>query len=152
MILVTVGTERYPFNRLMRWIDVLLKYGFLNEDQEEVIVQYGSCTILPAGVKVYSLLPETKFHELLDKARLIIAHCGEGTINLLEETTAPYILVPRSHRLGEHIDNHQIELANALAQSGSAIAWSPGDLVRFITNPERIVSSTVPEAAVKSLC
>ena len=28
MILVTVGTEKYPFNRLMEWIDNLIIQGF----------------------------------------------------------------------------------------------------------------------------
>lgn len=132
MILVTVGTEKYPFNRLMVWIDLLAKYGFLNPEQEEIIVQYGTCTILPTGVKVYQLLPEAEFARLLKKARLIIAHCGEGTVDLLTELEKPFILAPRQHRFGEHVDDHQVELADALKPLGFAVAYSPGDLARFL--------------------
>jgi UDP-N-acetylglucosamine transferase subunit ALG13 len=152
MILITVGTEQFPFNRLMQWIDALVNQGFLQEGQEEIIVQYGSCTVLPAGVKVYPLMPEAKFRNLLYEARLVIGHCGEGTINLLEAISTPYILVPRSHQYGEHIDNHQIELALALEKTGVPIAWSPGDLVRFMVAPVRSTLSTVPASSINNLC
>jgi UDP-N-acetylglucosamine transferase subunit ALG13 len=152
MILITVGTEQFPFNRLMQWVDALVNQGFLRDEQEEIIVQYGSCTILPAGAKVYPLLPEAKFRSLLYKARLVIGHCGEGTINLLEDIATPYILVPRSHQYGEHVDNHQIELALALERTGVPIAWSPGDLVRFIVSPARSTLSNVPASSINNLC
>lgn len=151
MILVTVGTEKFPFDRLMQWIDVLIQQRFLLEE-EEIIVQYGTCKFLPPGVKVYSLLPEIKFRKLIESARLIVSHCGEGTINLLEETSTPYILVPRSSKFKEHIDDHQIELALALSQSGVPIAWSPGDLVRFLAKPQYLSCLVVPESDAISLC
>ena len=52
MILVTVGTEQYPFNALMDWVDLLIKEGIINE---EVTIQYGSSTTLPDDVKVGSV-------------------------------------------------------------------------------------------------
>lgn len=136
MILVTVGTEKFPFNRLMHWIQVLISRGFI---QEEVVLQYGSCTVLPAGVKAYSLLTEVQFHELVQQARLVISHCGEGTLLLLDANSKPYILVPRKRCLKEHVDDHQIELAIALAETGIPIAWSPGDLVRFLALPQKFL-------------
>jgi UDP-N-acetylglucosamine transferase subunit ALG13 len=151
MILVTVGTEKFPFNRLMEWLETLIERGFLNLDQEEVIVQFGSSTVFPSGVRVYQLLPEAKFHELIRKSRLIIAHCGEGTLNVLETTPKPYLLVPRSQRFGEHVDDHQVEMAIALAGVGVPVAWSPADLVDFIATPRR-APLTVPLAAVVDLC
>lgn len=152
MILVTVGTEKYPFNRLMQWINVLQEQGFLSEGQEEIIVQYGSCSILPAGVRVYDLVPEAKFQTLLQQARLIISHCGEGSLTVLDQLNVPYILVPRSSQFGEHVDEHQVELANALADMGVAIAWSPGDLVRFLAAPYRVPLSMLPAAYLPGLC
>jgi len=146
MILVTVGTEQFPFNRLMSWIQVLIKQGFI---QEEVIVQYGSCTKWPSGVKAYSLLAQEQFQKLVEEARLVIGHCGEGTVILLAATAKPYILVPRSQYFSEHVDDHQIELATALAQLEVPIAWSPGDLVRFLASPQRI---PLPTVSIASLC
>jgi UDP-N-acetylglucosamine transferase subunit ALG13 len=148
MILVTVGTERYPFNRLMDWVDLLLQYHLL---QDEVIVQYGSCTTLPTGVKVYQQLKSEQFTELVEQASFVISHCGEGSFLLLEEMAKPYVLVPRSHRLREHVDDHQIELAIALAQAGASIAWSAADIVRRLYSPQPNLSarSTV---ATEALC
>jgi len=143
MILVTVGTEQFPFNRLMSWIRVLIDRGFI---QEEIVVQYGSCTDLPSGVRSYSLLAQDRFQELIQQARLIVGHCGEGTVILLGATSTPYILVPRSQRFGEHVDDHQVELAVALAQLGVPIAWSPGDLVRFLALPRSCPPVTVSAA------
>jgi UDP-N-acetylglucosamine transferase subunit ALG13 len=152
MIFLTVGTEKYPFNRLMIWIDLLINHGFLDVEQEEIIVQYGSSTILPMGVKVYQLLPEGEFSRLLQKARLIIAHCGEGTIDLLTELEKPFILVPRQHRFGEHLDDHQMELADVLNQLGFPIAYSPGDLTRFLFSDQYPSMIHVGEILSKNLC
>jgi UDP-N-acetylglucosamine transferase subunit ALG13 len=43
-----------------------------------------------------------------------------------------FILVPRQHCLGEHLDDHQMELAEALSLLGFSIAHSPGDIARFL--------------------
>jgi UDP-N-acetylglucosamine transferase subunit ALG13 len=149
MIFVTVGTEQYPFNRLMDWIETLLIHGFI---QEEVIVQYGSCTSLPQGVLVYQSLKSDRFAELIDRARLVISHCGEGSILLLEEMGKPYILVPRSHRFKEHVDDHQVELATALSLAGATVAWSPGDLTRFLKSPHSASLSSLSTTAAVALC
>jgi UDP-N-acetylglucosamine transferase subunit ALG13 len=74
MILITVGTEQFPFNRLMTWSQVLIKQGFITE---EIVVQYGSCTGWPTGVRAYSLLAQEQFQELIQQSRLIIGHCGK---------------------------------------------------------------------------
>lgn len=152
MILVTVGTEQFPFDRLMHWINALIRQGFLQVDQEDIVIQYGTCNFLPNEVKAYSLLAEDQFRTLISQARLIIGHCGEGTINILEETSKPYILVPRSYRFQEHVDDHQVELAEVLQQIGIPIAWSPGDLVRFLVSPRHVPYSVASESKLASLC
>lgn len=149
MILVTVGTEQYAFNRLMDWISILMDYQLI---QEDVIVQYGTCTKLPPGVTVYKTLKGDKFADLIDQARIVISHCGEGSILQLEETNKPYILVPRSSRFREHVDDHQVELAIALAQIGAAVAWSPGDLVRFLSSAQRQNIPLLSTSSVNVLC
>ena len=144
MILITVGTEKFPFNRLMQWVDQLIQTQFINPDQEEVVIQYGSCTIVPQQGQSHQILPAVDFKTLLDKARLIISHCGEGSFDMLAQTDKPFILVPRSHQFGEHVDDHQVELAKALQKKGVNVAHCPGDLVRFVANPMTVNVSAVP--------
>ncbi len=148
MIFVTVGTEQYPFDRLMTWITVLLQNELI---QDEVIVQYGSCTQVPVGVSAYKMLETDEFVDIMHQARLVISHCGEGTVLTLEKFGMPYVLVPRSRKLKEHVDNHQVEMAIALAKSGAPIAWSPGDLVRFLSDPQP-TSLQIPSTTAKTLC
>lgn len=129
MIFVSVGTEQYPFNALLDWIDLLIRYGII---EEEVFIQYGSSTKLPDGVTVSKLLPERQFVEVIKRANAVIAHCGEGTALLLEDLDKPYILVPRTQRFHEHVDDHQLEMAEDLENQGVSIARSPADLVKFL--------------------
>jgi anti-anti-sigma factor len=135
MILVTVGTEQYPFNSLMSWIDLLIREKLIDQE-EEVVVQYGASRNLPDQVRIVKRLPESEFKALLEQARVVISHCGEGSVMLLESLDKPYILVPRIQRFGEHVDNHQIDLAIAMEKQGIPIARSPGDLVRFLADPK----------------
>ncbi|MEE3718041.1 sugar transferase [Tumidithrix elongata RA019] len=129
MLFVTVGTEQYQFDALMKWIELLRKYQLITE---EVVIQYGSSTFFPNGARVYQVLPEQEFQKLIDCANLIVGHCGEGTAQLLEGLDKPYVLVPRSHRFREHVDDHQMEMADAFEQRGIAIARSPADLAKFV--------------------
>jgi UDP-N-acetylglucosamine transferase subunit ALG13 len=150
MILVTVGTEKFPFNRLMRWLELLIQQGLLED--EEVVVQYGTCTELPGGARVYRLLKEHDFQDLVRRARLVIAHCGEGTVLLLDGMETPFLLVPRSQRYQEHVDDHQVELAQALAPMGVPIGWGLGDLVRFLAHPTRVSIGDLSAAAAEAVC
>lgn len=150
MILVTVGTEKFPFNRLMRWLDVLQERGIFAG--EELVVQYGTCTELPAGARVYRLLREQDFQHLVRQARLVIAHCGEGTVLLLDGMDTPFLLVPRSQRFQEHVDDHQVELAQALGGMGVPIAWGPADLVRFMLAPRQVSIGDLSGTAAAAVC
>jgi len=136
MILITVGTEKFPFNRLIKWVNQLITQNLIQPTLEEVIIQYGSCTILPEQVDSYKLLPASKFVSLVEQADVIIAHCGEGTIDLLTGLNKPFILVPRSGKHLEHVDDHQIELADQLRTQGVAIANSYSELASFLDSPQ----------------
>lgn len=135
MLLVTVGTEQYHFNALMKWVDLLIREGLIDPD-EEVIVQYGSSSKLPDKVRIFKRLPESEFKALLEQARVVISHCGEGSVMLLESLGKPYVLVPRTRRFGEHVDDHQLEMADAMEKQDISVARSPGDLVRFLAVPK----------------
>ena len=107
----------------------------MNPEFEEIVVQYGSCTVIPSKVKSFSLLPGQQFHDLVAKARLIIAHCGEGTIDLLAQIKKPFILVPRQYDIREHVDDRQKDLGDALKEKGINVASSIEDLEVFLNNP-----------------
>jgi UDP-N-acetylglucosamine transferase subunit ALG13 len=149
MILVTVGTEKFQFDRLIVWIEILLQENWI---QEKIVVQYGNCTYFPDGIEAHKLLPAVEFKELAMAANLVIGHCGEGTLLLAEKIKAPYILVPRMSELKEHVDNHQLELANKLVDTGVPIAFSVEALLEFVRNPVRVDFSVLSRSAIKQIC
>ena len=149
MILVTVGTEQFPFNRLMHWMETILECSVINED---VVIQSGSCTVVPQGATVHSILPENQFKDLVKSARVVISHCGEGSYLLLCQMQVPFILVPRSSAFGEHVDNHQLEMADALSTLGLPIATSPFELITHLARPISPDKLPNPSQKANNLC
>ncbi|MEM7715538.1 MAG: glycosyltransferase [Cyanobacteria bacterium P01_A01_bin.68] len=149
MILVTVGTEQFPFNRLMGWIEGLLECGAI---QEEVVVQAGSCTVTPENTTCHTVLPEVQFKELVRAARVVISHCGEGSYLLFSQLQVPFVLVPRSARFGEHVDDHQVELADALGDLGMPIARSPFELLSHLARPMPPSQCLKPSESANNFC
>jgi len=69
-------------------------------------------------------------------------------ISSLDATPKPYILAPCEQRFGEHVDDHQIELAVPISNR-DPIAWSPGDLVSFWPCPEQFLQ---PQLQLCAFC
>lgn len=149
MIFITVGTEKFPFDRLMTWFNAIHDIELLSE---EIIVQYGSCTILPAAARAYRIVRETELLSLMAQARVVVAHCGEGTLLQLDTLETPFILVPRSVDYQEHVDDHQVELARALVEIGVPIAWGPSDVIRFLADPFKPSIGNFSVAAAQAAC
>lgn len=149
MILVTVGNDRQPFERLMGWLDLLLGQGLI---REELVVELGACRVVPSGARIYRQLSDGERFRLAAQSRLVVAHCDEGSLQWLGTLEVPFILVPRSRRFGEHVDDHQVELASALEFFQVPIAWSPADLVRFIDQPRAAGLGDLAAATSRALC
>ena len=113
MIFVTVGTERFQFNRLMRAVDDVL--GSLSP--EPVFVQTGACTHIPACPNA-PLVPFKEFARKIHAARVVVAHAGVGTFVMCAQQGKVPIMMARKGRLGEHVDDHQQMLAERFARAG----------------------------------
>jgi beta-1,4-N-acetylglucosaminyltransferase len=112
MIFVTVGMHYQSFDRLIRRMDEIAA-----KIDEEVIMQIGSTSYEPKNAKNFRFLDaDEKIQELYKEARVVVSHCGAGTILSVSQFNKPLVLVPRLQEFGEHIDNQQLELAEALAE------------------------------------
>ena len=80
----------------------------------------------------------------IEKASLVIAHAGQGSTRMLANMKASFVLLPRLKRYGEHVDDHQMELAKELEKQEIPIAYSPKDLVCFLVNPVLAKFSLTP--------
>jgi UDP-N-acetylglucosamine transferase subunit ALG13 len=128
MILVTIGSEKFPFNRLMQWIDNLIDESVI-PTTEPVIVKYSSCLFIASQADYYSLLPENKLSKLITEARLIISDCSEENLNLLAKATQPLILIVDNY--DKDIDQNQV-VAEQLIQKGILTASTQADLAKFL--------------------
>jgi UDP-N-acetylglucosamine transferase subunit ALG13 len=133
MILFTTGHERFQFDYLMKLVTQVSK----EFPDEEIVVQYGNSKHVPVGAKIKTvkLLPPERFREIVCKARVVVSHCGEGKLLLLQELGIPFVLVPRTKRRKEHVDDHQLELAQAVAKAGLPVAFDASDLLTTLQNP-----------------
>ena len=116
MILVSVGTHTQPFDRLVRAAGEL---AFLVDEQ--VIVQCGASSFLPGDAHCVDFVDAAQMERWLSEARVVVSHAGAGIILGALHAGKPLVLVPRKASLGEHVDDHQFELAGALADRGRAV-------------------------------
>jgi beta-1,4-N-acetylglucosaminyltransferase len=116
MILVTVGMHNQPFDRLVRAAD-----GLASLLGERVIIQRGVATHLPQFAQYVDFVDETQIVAWLSESRVIVSHAGAGSILGVLRAGKPLVLAPRTVRFGEHGDDHQFELAEAMARREWAV-------------------------------
>jgi UDP-N-acetylglucosamine transferase subunit ALG13 len=115
-IFVSVGANPHPFDRLVKKIDDMVGSGELTE---EVVLQIGTTKYVPQHIKrVKVFWGPGEYEEILKKCSMIISHAGLGNAMLARDYRKPLILVPRLKEHGEHIDNHQVQIAKYLETSG----------------------------------
>ena len=123
MILVAVGTQ-FPFDRLVETVDQWAADG-----TRDVVAQIGPSSYVPANIQAHSFLPPKEFQALLERADLVIAHCGMGSILSALSHGKPIIVMPRSAAKGEHRNDHQCATAQRFSdQPGVTVAWDEADL------------------------
>ncbi|HTX90127.1 MAG TPA: glycosyltransferase [Anaerolineales bacterium] len=143
MILVTVGTHDQNFNRLTRAADEL---SGLTEEQ--VVVQGGFSDYRPLRAKHFQWASMQEMEEWIEQARIVVAQAGAGTIITVLKRHKPLVVCPRLAAFGEHYNDHQVQLATALAGQNRAIAvleLSGEALLRAVQLAEEL-----PETAVDS--
>ncbi|AFH59951.1 PssE/Cps14G family polysaccharide biosynthesis glycosyltransferase [Paenibacillus caseinilyticus] len=118
MILVSLGTQDFPFNRLLEKIDELIEKKVI---QEEVIAQTGYSSYVPRHFKYTKFTTFDEFEDLLDQCRILITHGGTGTIVGGLRKKKRIIAVPRLKKYAEHVDDHQTEIINLFSDKNFII-------------------------------
>lgn len=138
MIFVTVGTHEQPFDRLVECVDDLKKDGTITE---EVIIQTGYSTYEPRYCKWQKLFPYQEMLQLVDKARIVVTHGGPSSFIMPLQIGKTPIVIPRRHDFNEHVNNHQVSFAKAVADRiGTIIVIDDIDkLGETITNYDEII-------------
>lgn len=128
MILATVGTHGQPFPRFIE---------MLRELEDEIVLQHGH-NPRPEGFRradAFLAFDEILAH--MREARAVVTHAGVGSILCAREAGHVPIVVPRRAELGEHVDDHQAELAHTLEEMDHVIAiWSGERLAEAVARAE----------------
>jgi UDP-N-acetylglucosamine transferase subunit ALG13 len=125
MILVTVGTNEQPFDRLVRAAAEL-------DVGEPLFVQHGSSGVPHGHGTWVDFLSYEELSEQVACARAVVCHAGVGSIMLARRHGLCPFVVPRRLHLGEAVDDHQLSLARRLDAAG---------VVRLVEDEREIASA-----------
>jgi UDP-N-acetylglucosamine--N-acetylmuramyl-(pentapeptide) pyrophosphoryl-undecaprenol N-acetylglucosamine transferase len=114
-VLVTLGTIKpFRFDRLVdRLVEVL-------PADVSVTWQLGCTTRRDLPGEVHAELPATRMSELYATSDLVVSHAGVASALELGAGGVNTLLVPRRAAHGEHVDDHQTQIARLFAQAGLA--------------------------------
>ena len=107
-IFITLGSQKFQFNRLLKAIDELCEKGTV--DAEDVFAQIGYSDYIPKNFSYKKFLDRDEFSKEMGKADIVITHGGTGAIIGAVKKGKKVIAVPRLAKYGEHVDDHQLQL------------------------------------------
>lgn len=115
MIFVTLGSQKFQFNRLLIEIDRLVEEGKITE---EVFAQIGYSDYEPKNYKYKNFLDRDEFANIMGKCDKVITHGGTGAIIGAVKNEKKVIAVPRLSIFGEHVDDHQLQITKEFKDMG----------------------------------
>lgn len=120
---VSVGTqEGYPFDRLFESLVPLLK------NVDDVLWQTGDQDVSRFGIQGVGSVPHDEMNAAVSNADVVIMHAGTGSALTCMNAGKHAILVPRLKKYGEHVDDHQLQIARELALRGLATMRAASDI------------------------
>lgn len=124
MIFVAVGTQKFQLNRLLILIDNLIENKIITD---EVFAQIGNCDYIPKNYRYADFLDKSSFDEYISKCRLLITHSGVGTIISGINSKKPVIVFPRLKKYNEHVDDHQLQIAQSFTELNYVLMCGEND-------------------------
>lgn len=107
MIFVTVGSQKFQFNRLLKKIDELIEDKTITN---KVFAQTGYSDYKPKNYEYKDFLTQDEFNNKIEESDLVITHAGTGVIINAIKRGKKVIGVPRLAKYNEHVDDHQVQL------------------------------------------
>jgi UDP-N-acetylglucosamine--N-acetylmuramyl-(pentapeptide) pyrophosphoryl-undecaprenol N-acetylglucosamine transferase len=123
-VVVTLGSMRHPMTRLVKQLNKVLP------EDAEVVWQLGHTPPIEGmrAARIEEFTTHDELTGLMDEADVVIGHAGVGSsLQAMSVGKAP-ILVPRRIEHGEHVDEHQEQIAKRLGGLGLATPVDVEDL------------------------
>lgn len=107
MIFITLGSQKFQFNRLLKAVDDLCESRII---EEKIFAQTGYSDYIPKNYDYKHFLDREEFCSVTQQADIVITHGGTGAIISAVKKNKKVIAVPRLVEYGEHVDDHQLQL------------------------------------------
>lgn len=120
-VLVLVGTDHHPFDRMVAWVD-----AWAARSGARVLVQHGTSTP-PSHAQARPLLTRGELDDVLATRPVVVAHGGPGTIADARDAGVRPIVLPRRTALGEHVDDHQVRFTARMHDVGAIVVPTTED-------------------------
>ena len=124
MIFVTVGSQKFQFDRLLRAVDACVESKTI---EGEVFAQTGWCTYIPENYMHEAFLDRDSFAAEMARAEAVVTHGGTGAIVSALKAGKRVVAVPRLARYGEHVDDHQVQIVKQFSDAGLITACEDTD-------------------------
>jgi len=151
LVVVSVGTDHHPFDRLVLWADLWA----LDHPEDRVVVQYGTARP-PRWAEGHRVVEHDQLVRWFQSADAAVASCGPGAVMECRRAGRIPVVVARHRALGEAVDDHQLAFARHLAHQGLAVtAVDEPRLRSWLTTPPPLLdprarpTPTVPAGAVR---
>lgn len=115
MIFVTVGSQKFQFDRLVKAVDDMVATGVV---EGRVFAQTGACTYVPKHMGHEAFLDREAFRACMTACDVVVTHGGTGAIISAVKDGKKVIAVPRRADFGEHVDDHQAEIVRQFGEMG----------------------------------
>lgn len=151
MIFITLGSQKFQFNRLLIEIDRLVEEKKINE---EVFAQIGYSDYKPKNYKYKEFLDRDEFAEIMSRCNKVITHGGTGAIVGAVKMGKKVIAVPRLAKYGEHVDDHQLQIIEQFTEMNFILGVKEVDEIEnklmnldeecfkdYVSNTENIIKS-----------
>lgn len=115
MIFVTLGSQKFQFNRLLKELDELVEKKKI---KEKIFAQIGYSDYKPKNYEHREFIDRDEFQKQMSKSDIIITHGGTGAIITAVKQGKKVIAIPRLAKYEEHVDDHQIQIVEEFEKSG----------------------------------
>ena len=143
MILLTVGTQ-LPFDRLVKLMDQWAQ----NNPGVEILAQVAEGEYLPRHMDYVRYLNGRQYGEVFNRAKVVIAHAGMGTVISSLIAAKPVVVFPRMASLGEHRNEHQLATCEKLESlKGCYVAYEPFELFQTLMSLNELEGGCIEQYA-----
>jgi beta-1,4-N-acetylglucosaminyltransferase len=141
---VAVGNAHQPFARLLRAVtanvDILPR---------PILVQHGHTEFFHPECTAAGFVSQPDF-DLAIRSEIVIVHAGAGSVLQCLWAGRLPIVMPRLRQFGEHVDDHQVDLAEVLDQRGRVKRIDDAEGLRrallwLRSNPPSTYKTNIPQ-------